>query len=161
MLFGGDYLTSIKKEKLLIKSAKSVVENNKFVSNKLLNYSFNKKYVTETAKTLEIFSLTDKNFPNVSVIIKDTIDQSPVFLSFDDNHTIIEEENYIFRKTNYIKRTNQSEREYLNMVFDQKKPDTRYSSHSGEYELFYPYIKGNKIIVLYFYDHQRYGKIGS
>ena len=41
LLFAGDYLTSKKKEKMLISSAKEIIESNKEKSDKLLNYSFN------------------------------------------------------------------------------------------------------------------------
>ena len=40
LLFCGDYLTTRKKEKTLIDSAKSIIENNIQKSNKLVNYSF-------------------------------------------------------------------------------------------------------------------------
>ncbi|OXA94004.1 peptidase, partial [Flavobacterium oncorhynchi] len=40
ILFGGDYLTSAKKEERLIKSAESIIAINKANSDKLVNYSF-------------------------------------------------------------------------------------------------------------------------
>lgn len=161
LLFSGDYLTSKKKENLLVKSAKSIIETNENKSNNLINYSFDKKYIIETAKTLELFSETDKNFPSVTVIVKDTIDKSPVFLGFRDYFSFNSKDTIQPRKVDYIQKTTEQEREYLNNVFDKNNTEIRYSSHDGNYELFYPYRKGNKKIVLYFSDQQRYGKIGS
>ncbi len=44
VLFGGDYLTSKKKEKLLINSAKSMIETNANKSDYLVNYTFKNGY---------------------------------------------------------------------------------------------------------------------
>ena len=161
LLFGGDHLTSKKKENLLIKSAKSVIETNESKSDKLIDYIFDEKYIIETSKTLELFSNTDKNVPNVTVIVKDTIDKSPVFLGFDKYYNGNLKDTIAPRKMDYIQQTTESERKYLKSVFENNNNEIRYSSHDGNYELFYPYKKGNKKIVLYFSDQQRYGKIGS
>lgn len=53
------------------------------------------------------------------------------------------------------------EREYLNDVFFNESGDVRFSAADGSYELFYPFSKDGKTVVLYFSDYQRYGKIGS
>lgn len=66
ILFGGNYLTSAKKEKMLVDSAKSIIESNKSNSDKLVNYSFSKAYIKETTGTLRVLSETDKNFPSVT-----------------------------------------------------------------------------------------------
>jgi hypothetical protein len=161
ILFGGDYLTSSKKEKLLIASAKSIIEKNATNSDKLVDYSFSDKYIIETSTILEIYSKTDKNFPNVNLLVKDTINGSPVFLGFNQHN--IEKLNDTIKpqKTRFIYETSQMEREYLDKIFNGKSQELRYNNHDGEYELFYPYKKGKKIIVLYFSEQQSYGKIGS
>lgn len=79
LLFGGDYLTSKKKEKMLISSAKEIIESNKEKSDKLLNYTFNESWIIETDDILDLYSKTDKHFPYVSVIVTDSIDKSQVF----------------------------------------------------------------------------------
>lgn len=161
ILFGGDYLTSSKKEKLLIESAKSIIETNKINSDKLVNYEFSRKYILETSDILEILSETDKNFPSVTLLVKDSINGSPVILGFaKDNYPNLND-TIQPQKIHYIYGTTQPERDYLNQVFDKNSDEVRYSSHDGNYELFYPYKKGKKRIVLYFSEQQRYGKIGS
>ncbi|MHC0446281.1 hypothetical protein ACWA1F_12800 [Flavobacterium sp. 3-218] len=162
ILFGGDYLTSSKKEKMLIDSAKSIVESNKSNSDKLLNYAFSKSYIKETTGILRVLSETDKNFPGVTLIVKDSIKDSPVFLGFNafynealDNDTIQPQ------KINYIYQTTKEERIYLNEVFNEDSDKLRYSSDKGSYELFYPYKKNGKTIIIYFSEQQRYGKLGS
>lgn len=159
ILFGGDYLTTSKKEKLLIKSAESIIDINKVNSDKLVNYTFSKSYVKETSDILEILSQTDKNFPNVTVIVKDSIKDSPVYLGFTRYyhlHDTIRPE-----KKEYIYQTTKEERDYLKSVFEKGNDEFRYNSHDGNYELYYPYKKNGKKIVLYFSEQQRYGKLGS
>ncbi|KAF2342641.1 peptidase [Flavobacterium tistrianum] len=163
ILFGGDYLTSAKKEKMLIDSAKSIIESNKSNSDKLLNYTFSKAYIKETTGILRVLSETDNNFPSVTLIVKDSIKDSPVFLGFNAYYDEILEANDSIqpKKVNYIYKTTKEERAYLNEVFDKNNDELCYSSRKGNYELFYPYKKNGKTIIIYFSEQQRYGKIGS
>ena len=171
LLAGGDYLTSKKKERMLIASAKSIIESNTEKSDKLLDYNFDKKWINETKDILDIYSKTDTHFPYVEVIVVDEIDNSQVFLSFRTYYSYEEIEVEIVtdsiqrqkqpQKKSYIRQTTQVEREYLNKVFFENCSDVRFSARQGKYELFYPYFKNGKKIVLYFSDYQRYGKIGS
>ena len=160
LLFGGDYLTSKKKEKMLISSAKSIIESNKTKSDKLLDYSFNEEWIIETDDILDIYSKTDKHFPYVSVIVADSIEKSRIFLGFRNYYGELNDTIHPIKKS-FIQQTTQEEREYLNKVFYKNSDEIRFSAHDGQYELFYPYIKNGKKIVLYFSDYQRYGKIGS
>ncbi|MBX9852090.1 MAG: hypothetical protein K2X86_10060 [Cytophagaceae bacterium] len=160
LLFIGDYLTSQKKEKLLIQSAQSIITDNTLKADKLLNYQFTELWMLSTDEILEVLSKTDENFPHVSVIVKDNIDNSTVFLQF---HNYYGELNDTIKpsKKNFIFDTTKAERDYLKKVFEEKSNETFFRAHDGNYELYYPYIKNNKRIVLYFSDYQRYGKIGS
>ena len=160
LLYSGDYLTSSKKEKMLISSAKSIIENNIEKSNNLVNYSFNEKWITQTDDILDLYSKTDKNFPYVSVIVADSIDKSKVFLGFRDYYGKIND-TILPAKKDFIQQTTEEERAYLKNVFYKNINEVRFSASDGRYELFYPYFKGKKKIVLYFSDYQRYGKIGS
>lgn len=157
LLYGGDYLTSKKKESMLIASAKSIVENNAAKTDKLLNYEFNLDWLTETDNTLDLMSNTDKNFPNVSVIVQDSIEESNVFLAFRS----VPSQNVQMEKKNYIFRASKEDRDYLHKVFNENSTSVRFSASDGNYELFYPYSKNGRKIVLYFYDRQQYGKFGS
>jgi hypothetical protein len=176
LLLGGDYLTSKKKEKMLISSAKSIIDNSPEKSEKLVNYAFEKEWIFQSREILNIFSKTDTNFPHISVIVADTLDSSDVFLRFNSNDYLYTSEIVIvedidapakkdtiikFQKKDYIRSTTKEEREYLNEVFYSNADYIRFSANDGDYELFYPFRKNNKIIVLYFSDYQRYGKFGS
>lgn len=160
LLFGGDYLTSSKKEKMLIASAKSIIEHNIEKSNKLVNYSFDEKWIIETDDILDLYSKTDKHFPYVSVIVADSIDKSQIFLGFRDYYGKINDTIPPIKK-DFIQQTTKEEREYLTNVFYKNYDGVRFSASDGRYELFYPYFKDGKRIVLYFSDYQHYGKIGS
>lgn len=162
LLFTGDYLTSKKKENLLIQSARSIVDTNTEKTNRLLNYEFSDKWLNDTRDTLTFFEKTDKNFPHVSMIVRDTVDGTPVFLAFRDyssmnnNGQKVEPE-----KRSFLMKTTKPDRDYLNKVFDEGFGETRFTASDGNYELFFPFIKDGKKIVLYFSDYQRYGKMGS
>jgi len=160
VLFVGDYLTSQNKEKNLIISANSIILDNAQKADIMLNYSFEKTWIKETTDILDIVSSIDKNFPSVEVIVKDKIDDTDVYLGFRHYYNRINDTVPI-HKVDYIQKTTQAEREYLESVFDKKNNKTRFSASDGNYELFYPYFKNGKLIVFYFSDHQRYGKIGS
>ena len=160
LLFGGDYLTSIKKEKMLISSAKSIIEANIDKSNKLVDYSFDEKWIIETDDILDVLEKTDKHFPYVSVIVYDSIGSSQVFLGFREYYGNINDTIHP-QKKEFIQQTNKEERDYLTKVFFQNFDEVRFTANDGRYELYYPYFKNGKKIVLYFSDYQRYGKIGS
>ena len=160
LLFTGDYLTSKKKESMLIDSAKSVVEKYPQKIDGLLNYKFDENWLMETDNTLDLMRKTDKNFPSVLVITKDLIDNSEVFLGFSD-YSKPNDVNYQPNKQRFILETTKAEREYLNKVFNENHNEIRFSASDGNYQLYYPYSKDGKRVVLYFSDFQRYGKLGS
>jgi hypothetical protein len=159
-LFGGDYLTSMKKESMLIDSAKSVIEKYPQKADGLLNYQFNENWLVEMDNTLDLMRKTDKNFPSVLVIVKDSIDNSDVFLGFH-GYTKSNDSAQQPEKQKFILETTKFERDYLNKVFNDNYSEIRFSASDGKYELYYPYFKDGKKIVLYFSDFQRYGKLGS
>lgn len=161
VLFGGDYMTSKKKERLLVESARSIIETNAKKSGHLVNYTFNENWIIETEDILEILSKTDDNFPHVSILVKDSIDSEPVFLGFNAYYRGNLPDTILPVKKIFITKTTQPERNYLNSVFEDGNEDYRYSSQDGRYELFYPYFKGKNRIVIFFSEYQRYGKIGS
>lgn len=161
LLFGGDYFTSKRKEKLLIESATAIINNNVKNSAHLVDYAFTNKWLKKTDDILEILSATDKNFPHISIIVKDTIYQDDVFLSFSSYDQLYQNDTIPIFKKNYLRRTTQQEREYLHEVFVEGSKDYRYSSHDGTYELFFPYFKDQNKIIIYFSEYQRYGKFGS
>jgi hypothetical protein len=161
LLFFGDYMTSMKKEKMLVKSAESIISKNKSYTDKLLNYSFTEKYILETSEILDIVTETDDNFPNITVLVRDKINDNHVYLGFNHYHKGNLEDSIQPNKKNFIRKTTSEEREFLEKVFDNQTKEYKYSAHDGDYELFYPVIRGKQIIVLHFSDHQRYGKLGS
>jgi hypothetical protein len=160
LLFSGDYLTSKKKESMLIDSAKSVVEKYPQKIDGLINYKFDESWLIETDNTLDLMRKTDKNFPSVLVIVKDSIDNSEVFLGFRD-YTKSTDLIYQPNKQGFILETTKPERDYLNKVFNENYNEIRFSAADGNYQLYYPYSKDGKRAVLYFSDFQRYGKLGS
>ncbi len=163
LLFTGNYLTSKKKENLLVQSARSIVDANTEKTNRLLNYEFNDQWLNDTRDTLTFFEETDRNFPHVSMIVKDSIDGVPVFLAFRDYGMIKNDKGEIVlpEKRSFLMKTTKPDRDYLIKVFDEELNETRFTASDGSYELFFPFQKDGKRIVLHFSDYQRYGKMGS
>ncbi|GLU55778.1 peptidase [Dyadobacter frigoris] len=155
LLFFGDYLTSENKEKLLIQSAQSIINDNSKKADKLVNYSFDKKWIMETEHILDLLSKTDKNFPSITVIVSDSIDNSRVLLGFRNFQPV--NDTLPPSRMTYIQATTKEEREYLYKVFEKGSKDIKFSAENGQYQLFYPYFSNNKKIVIYFSDYQRYG----
>ena len=162
LLFGGDYLTSKNKEKMLIRSAEAIVTDHAENLDSLLNYSFSLNWLKESDEIMDILSKTDQHFPNVTLIVRDSIKNSKLYLGFRADYYYIRENDTILpTKRDFILKTTQPERDYLHSVFNSNAKEIRFSAHDGSFELSYPYKKGDKRIVLYFSDHTTYGKIGS
>jgi len=161
-LFGGDYLTSKQKEKQLIQSAQSIIKDHSNKADKLVNYTFSKEWITETQDILHILSATDRYFPYVSVIVKDSLNDSKIYLGYREHYGYSNFNDTIApRKQDYIIETTKPERDYLNQVFNTKGDQIRFSAHDGNYQLYFPYVKNDRVVVFYFSDYKRYGKIGS
>lgn len=160
-LYCGDYLTSRKKEKMLISSAQSIIESDSKKSKELAHYSFDKVWINETSEILSFYSNIDTHFPHISVIVADTLGGTSVFLGFNMYTRFSETDTIPPKKTHFIRNTTKEERNYLEKVFFENQDEIRFSAHKGRYELFYPYSENGKKIVLFFSDYQRYGKMGS
>ncbi len=168
LLLGADHLTAKKKENLLIASAKSIITDHTDKADKLLNYSFEEKWLIETGKILNLHPKMDSNFSDISVIMKDTLDKSTIFLEFDE----YKEYDYIHEdkdstdiekptKTEYILQTTVAERECLKKVFEGNSNEIQFSANNEKYELYYPYSKNNKKIILHLVAYKKHGRIIS
>ncbi|AZO94944.1 hypothetical protein GM661_07695 [Iocasia frigidifontis] len=157
VLFYGDYRTTLIREKKLIKAAKYSIVNNEETTENFLDYSFSEQYIRKTAEGLEFIAKQAESFPSISIIIKDTIHEKDVFLRFTRYYN----KNKSYSKIDYIYACSPEEQEYLKSVFDDNKNRHLFSASDGNYELYYPYQKGNKVIILYFTDRKQYGKYGS
>jgi hypothetical protein len=140
-----------------------MVERNAEKTDNLLAYSFDGKWIVETSNILYMLEKIDKNFPNIFVIVSDSIDNMGMYLQFNKSYSyeLTTKNNAPPKKRDYIRSTTKEERDYLHKVFMENFDEVRFSARNGNYELFYPYRKNGKIIVLYLSDYQRYGKIGS
>lgn len=159
VLFFGDYRTTKIREQKLIEAAKYTITNNQETTENFLNYSFSEQYIQKTAEGLEFIVKQAESFPSISIIIKDTIHEKDVFLRF--TRYFHKDKNKNFSKTDYIYACSPEEQEYLKSVFNDNNNRYLFSASDGNYELYYPYERGNKVIILYFTDRKQYGKYGS
>ena len=161
ILFLGDYLTTNKKERMLLQSAESIVGSNKNVIDEIVNYEFTKEWIDNAASRLKLLSKLDRNYKNISVLVSDVIDDVPVFLIFDRYYYTTKDGEHDLDKVNFVFQSDIKQREYLEKVFQNNLLEKNFSAYNGNYEMFYPIHCNGKIIILYFQDKQQYGKIGS
>lgn len=187
LCFGGDFLTSQKKQNIFVNSAENIIQTQPNRLTQLLNYHFDANYIKQSSENLQFLGVLDKSFNQVKIIVPDEIQANPVYLEFGENYFIESEsnENEVKPTTNaalpaaqaietsaqktkisldkkrYVATLNLEEKEYLDQVFKKGSKQIRFRAKDGFYELYYPYHTKNKTIVLYFSDRQYYGKLGS
>lgn len=159
-LFAGDGLSKQRKKALLIASAEKLVAENQPALALLADYTFSPDYLQKSEHTLDILTKIDKNFPDVIVIVPDSIGDKKLFLGFGEQRYYRDEKNKT-EKSAYIYPTSLEERAYLNQVFSGNDTAYRFHAEKGNYQLYFPVTFGDKKLVLYFSDFQRYGKYGS
>ncbi|AOA57195.1 hypothetical protein [Acinetobacter larvae] len=86
LLFAGDYLSAQKKKQIFIATAEQMLQTQPQRFQQLSNYQFNAPYIVNSAEHLEFLSLLDNSFADLSVVVPDQIDHSPVYLSFSKNY---------------------------------------------------------------------------
>jgi hypothetical protein len=157
LLYLGDYRTSLVKHDLLLKSAQAIISENVRPVKSLGDYQYDLAYFQQAGAALELFKNQDENLNSIQLIHEDHILGKQVFLQFSRlySHDTLPE------KTEQIYSCSQEEREYLRAVFAGKTSKCRFSSHDGHYELYYPVKTPKRVMVFYFTDYQRYGKLGS
>jgi hypothetical protein len=155
LLFVGDNLTTIKREKVLVELASEKIERFKTEFEEILNYDFSKEWI---ANTTDMLNYMDSEEP-FSIIVSDTINGNTIYLKFS-SHTYLSDRSEPV-KTHHKFNASLEERKYLNNVFENGYDKHLFSSDHGKYKLFFPYKKGNKTIVLWFSNRLEYGKIGS
>jgi hypothetical protein len=160
LLFWGDWLSTQKRQRLLMQAAESILEDHPGFERHALNYRFEKKWLDKTSDLLAICTKMDQHVPEIKVLVKDSIGSAPVFLWIDQRY--IEPDSLDLQRADYLKETSKAERDYLKKVFATgTTSETRFSAHDGEYELFYPVHRSGKTVVFYFSAYQRYGKLGN
>lgn len=162
LLAGGNLLSANKRKDMLINSAESIIISNEQKTDSILNYAFDRQWVIRTSETLNLWAKTDKYFPHISVIVKEKIDNTDVYLSFE-RYTGLASDNDTIQpsKMDYVRETTKKERDYMQKVFDGKTEKEYFVADGGNYELFYPYVVNGKTVIFYFSDYQKYGKISG
>jgi len=160
LMFGGDYLTSRKKESVLINAATKVIESNPKRIKAIVDYRFSEEWMAEAGELVERMKKTDENFPFVQILAMDRASGVNDVLQFG-NYSAPRETDKARKRIDFMFSTSVEERRYLESVFKDGNVKHRFSASDGNYELYYPYFDGEKRIVIYFSDFQRYGKLGS
>lgn len=140
-------------------AAQAMVSENQKELGKLAVYAFSNAYVDDAAKILSVMAKIDKNFPEVKLIVPDSIGDKRVFLAFNGyTHGSSKDDK---EKQDYIYSSTKDDRIYLDGVFSKGQAEMRFRAEGGNYELYLPLKMEGKVIVLYFSDFLQYGKFGS
>jgi hypothetical protein len=159
LLFAGHELSEYWKRALLIRSAEKLVAENQTPLVSLAAYQFSPEFIRLAESTLSVINKIDRNFPTVMLILPDQIEGKSVLLGFGEMWYGSEKKKT--DKIEYIISTSDDERDYLFKVFAGTETNYRFRAEKGKYELYFPTTVGDKTVVLYFSDFQRYGKYGS
>lgn len=158
-LYAGDLATTKKRERYLLASAQSLVNEQKNIIKQLSNYEFSKPYINTLAKNVSLLSDIEEEFAEITVITSDNIDSNRVLLGFNQ-YQHYDEDKHLY-KPHFIISTSKKERDFLYDFFDGKNNGHLFSSHNSNYELYYPIATEKGRIVLHLTKYNRYGKIGS
>jgi len=160
LLYLGDAINSDTKKRILIKSAQSVIERNEV--QKIAAYRFDWSWINETADLLKLMSRLERSYNTVSVIVRDEINDIPVYLEFSLYSHDHRQNRDLPKKNDFIARTSLKERAWLDRVFSAEQYRKEFfTAHDGSYALYYPYSDGNQVVVFHFSDRMSYGKLGS
>ncbi len=158
-LFMGDRATSQKKERHLVNSVKTLLDEHRDIVDELLDYEFTVDYMDNASRKIKLLSKIDENFPGIEVLLPDKINNVDVVLSFGGYFGYDKKKKP--QKVDFIFSASAAERDYLERVFNGQESDYLFSSHDGKYEIYFPVKKGSDTVVFYLSQYMRYGKIGS
>lgn len=157
-LFWSDHHTVVKKKTLMCESVREFIDNKQIESSHLLNYSFDKNYINECQRILNIAHNSSSELSQAEVIVRDTIGSSPVYLSFCANLEAYNLKHAVPMKKDFIRYNSRAERNYLESVFSNANRDIYFTANNGYYELYFPFVQGSKRVVIYCSDSYNYGK---
>ena len=159
-LYVGNIMTAKKKETYFVNSAKALIQEHSEAIENIANYSFSRDYISRTSSNIKLLSKIDENFPEITVIHLDKINNKNVLLNFSKYNYHYDGEKEP-KKVDFILSTSKEERKYLFSIFSKQSIKHKFSSNRGKYEIYYPIQQSEKIIVLYLSQYNRYGKLGS
>lgn len=162
-LFGGDHYTRIKKERFLLQDAQASATAFSGDLNALAALPWGQELATKTASLLQLMGKQNKQFPQVTLLLQETVQGRTVVLEmgryYAHNEKNVWDES---SKIDLVRALSADEAQYMQAVFAGQTKEHRYTAHDGSYELFFPIQWGAKrTAVLYFSQHMRYGKGGS
>ncbi|MDM1763973.1 MULTISPECIES: hypothetical protein [unclassified Acinetobacter] len=118
ILFTGDYLSSKKKQDIFVKSAENMISTQNGRLQQLSQYQFSIPYLSQAQKNLDFLALLDRSFNEVQVIVPDTIDKNPVYLSINQYNTFSSNEMILTQEQ--ANKLNQSEQTDKDQAFEIK-----------------------------------------
>ena len=159
LLYLGDAATTSKRERTLLNTANSLIEEQQTIIQRLGSYRFERDYIAQATNDLIRLQRIESQFPQITVIVRDSIEDDLVLMGFSSTNKL--RDNQPPSRLDYLVSTTAPERRYLHGVFDAVISEPRYSSQNNKQEVFYPIVTGQGRIVLHLSQFNRYGKFGS
>lgn len=160
VIYLGNYYASAAKQQYLLESAKAMIAHNSDEMERFADYSFDEVYINKISELLNIISREDRSIPSVSLIIEDYIEQKRVFIALTQHSNLSQAfQDHLITKKDFIYSSSLEELNYLYSVFKDNNSGYFFTAHNGFYEFYYPVKTSKRIIVLYFTDRSRYGKM--
>lgn len=160
LMFAGDAYSKYVKKQTLLDVAQALVQENKDRLLSVSEYQFNSPTVAALTRQMSTIAKIDNKVDQLSLLVADKVDDRFTVLSFAAHQSLSRQEKPSrLDKIDYIFSGSQAQRTYLKDVFMGNTMDYRFEAYEGNYELFYPVLINKKIVVFYFSDFQRYGKV--
>jgi hypothetical protein len=164
-LYAGDLATKKKRETRIVATAQEAIADYESVIHKIAQTEFTRSSINQATRNIRLLEGMEKNFPRVEVVFYGVLPGTDreVFwdLSGYAEYDSDKETDKDLWGVDYIRSVSPDERVYLKSVFAGETTDYRFSAHDRQYELYYPVVVDERVVVLYLSDYQRYGKIGS
>jgi hypothetical protein len=165
LMFAGDAYSKYIKKQNLLNTAQALVQENQDRLTVIKDYDFNPKMVADLTRQMNTIAKMDSSVDQLSLLLPDKIDGRFAVLGFAGGNrtswSASQEASTSPEKIDFIFSGSQSQRAYLKEVFLGKTTEYRFEVYEGNYELFYPVLINKKVVVFYFSDFQRYGKVSS
>ena len=160
-LFLGNHISTQRIAQDLKKSAGDIITTRRAELDTLIAYALTREWLTNAANTLDFLIRLDPNISDAGVIVADSINDSPFFLTFTRYDEPSKDEDFEIKKTRYIRKYAMRERQYLEKVFNEGYGEPYFIQKDSTYDLFIPYTSAGGAIVIFFSNQQRYWSLSK
>ncbi|QQO10464.1 hypothetical protein [Breznakiella homolactica] len=160
-LFLGNFLSTKKIERELKMSGDEIISTYRSEIDTITDYSLSKEWINSVVNIINFMLRIDTNITDAAIILEDEINGNNFYLTFNRWDEISKNENTEINKLRYIRNYDFKERQYLERVFNDGYNEKYFIQNNDSYDLFIPYRNGEKTIIVFFSNRQRYGSLSK